>query len=78
MVARAVPKSRPRGAFNGVKVFSATKFAERDHLGDRVTQWLDEHPELETVDMIVTPSSDAEFHCVTITVFYEDADRRAR
>lgn len=70
MVARASPRSRLWGAFNGVKVFSATKFAERDFLGERVTQWLDEHPELETVDMIVTQSSDAEFHCVTITVFY--------
>ena len=78
MVARALPRSRPRGAFNGVKVFSATKFAERDLLGDRVTHWLREHPEFETVDMIVTQSSDAEFHCVTITVFYRDDARPAR
>ena len=73
MVARALPKSRPRGAFNGVKVFSATKFADRDLLGDRVTHWLREHPDLELVDMVVTQSSDAEFHCVTITVLYWDA-----
>jgi hypothetical protein len=53
-----------------VKVFSATKFAERDLLGDRVTHWLREHPDLEIVDMVVTQSSDAEFHCVTISVFY--------
>ena len=70
LAARAAPRSGPRGAFNGVKVFSATKFAERDLLGDRVTRWLREHPELEIVDMIVTQSSDAEFHCVTISVFY--------
>lgn len=75
VVVRALPKSRPRGAFNGVKVFSATKFAERDRLGERVTQWLaeHEHAELDAVDMIVTQSSDAEFHCVTITVFYWQA-----
>jgi hypothetical protein len=35
-----------------------------------VTQWLAEHPELEVVDMKVTQSSDAEFHCVAISVFY--------
>ncbi|TMQ08653.1 MAG: hypothetical protein E6J90_39770 [Deltaproteobacteria bacterium] len=68
-----MPKSRPRDAFNGVKVFSATKFADRDLLGDRVTRWLREHPEFDIVDMVVTQSSDAEFHCVTITVFYSEA-----
>ena len=77
MVARALPRSRPRSAFNGVKVFSATKFAERDLLGDRVTHWLREHAEFEIVDMIVTQSSDAEFHCVTISVFYLE-DRLSR
>jgi hypothetical protein len=78
MVARALPRSRPRNAFNGVKVFSATKFQDRDLLGDRVTHWLREHPEFEIVDMIVTQSSDAEFHCVTISVFYLERDRAAR
>jgi hypothetical protein len=72
MVARALPRSRPRSAFNGVKVFSATKFAERDALGDRVTHWLRLHPDFEIVDMIVTQSSDAEFHCLSITAFYSE------
>ena len=70
MVVRALPKSRPRGAFNGIKVFSATKFADRDLLGDRVTHWLREHAEFKIVEMVVTQSSDAEFHCVAISVFY--------
>lgn len=70
MVARALPRSLPMCAFNGVKVFSATKFAERDRLGDVVTQWLAEHPGLDVVDIRVTQSSDAEFHCLTICVFY--------
>jgi hypothetical protein len=70
MVARALPRSRAENAFNGVKLFSATKFAERDTLGDRVTLWLREHPDFEIIDMLVTQSSDAEFHCVTISVFY--------
>jgi hypothetical protein len=70
MVARALPGSRPRTAFNGVKVFAATMFKDRERLGERVTHWLAEHPELEIVDMKVTQSSDAAFHCITISVFY--------
>ena len=56
---------------SGVKVFSATKAKEREALGDQVTQWLRKHPELEVVDKIVTQSSDSEFHCLTITIFYD-------
>ena len=29
------------------------------------------HPEHEIVDKIVTQSSDSEFHCLTITLFYK-------
>ncbi len=39
-------------------------------LGERVTAWILEHPELEAFDKIVTQSSDAEFHCLAITIFY--------
>jgi hypothetical protein len=70
MVVRASPSSSPRSAFNGVKVFAATMFRDRECLGERVTQWLAEHPELDVVDMKVTQSSDAAFHCITISVFY--------
>jgi len=56
--------------FNGVKVFSATMFADRERLGDSITDWLAKRPELKVTQMIVTQSSDAAFHCVTITVFY--------
>lgn len=56
--------------FHGVKVFSATMFADRERLGDRVTHWLGEHPEVEIVDLKVTQSSDAAFHCIAISVFY--------
>jgi hypothetical protein len=57
-------------AFDGAKVFSATKVADRDQLGDRVTRWLREHTEYEIVDTVVTLSSDSAFHCLAITVFY--------
>lgn len=55
---------------SGVKVFSATKARERSRLGDDVTDWLRHHTEAEIVDKIVTQSSDSEFHCLTITLFY--------
>ncbi len=58
-------------AFNGVKVFSATKAREREDLGENVTRWLRANPNVRVVDKIVTQSSDREFHCLTITVFYE-------
>ena len=57
-------------SFTGMKVFSATKAKEREDLGNRVTVWLREHKNLEVTDKIVTQSSDREFHCLTITVFY--------
>ncbi len=59
--------------FNGVKVFSATKARERDELGSAVTSWLKDHPDVEIVDKVVSQSSDNEFHCLTITLFYRSA-----
>jgi len=61
--------SRP---FNGVKVFSATMAQDRDQLGDRISQWLLDHPGLEIVDKVVTQSSDEAFHCLAITLFYNE------
>ncbi len=57
------------GQYTGVKVFSATKFKDRDALGDKVNDWLADHP-VEVVDYVVTQSSDSAFHCLTITLFY--------
>ena len=58
--------------FTGVKVFSATKAREREELGEHVTHWIRQHPNARIIDKIVTQSSDREFHCLTITIFYED------
>ncbi|MGZ3405693.1 MAG: hypothetical protein ACXVAN_04560 [Polyangia bacterium] len=58
--------------FNGVKVFSATMAQERDQLGEKITQWLSTHPGVEIVDKIVTQSSDEAFHCLAITLFFND------
>jgi len=57
--------------FTGVKVFSATKAKERDELGETVTRWLRSNAEVEVVDRVVTQSSDDEFHCLTIVLFYK-------
>jgi hypothetical protein len=61
---------RPGIQFNGVKIFSATMFAERDHLGEKVTDWIAAHPSYEIVEIAVSQSSDASFHCLAICVFY--------
>lgn len=56
--------------FDGVKVFTATKAKDREELGDAITRWLEDHPDLVPVDREVTQSSDREFHCLTITIFF--------
>ncbi len=56
--------------FTGVKVFSATKAKEREEMGDSVTRWLRSNPDLDVVDRVVSQSSDNEFHCLTIVLFY--------
>jgi hypothetical protein len=61
--------------FNGVKVFSATMFADRAQLGDKVTAWIASNSQRKLTDIIVTQSSDAAFHCVTISVFYHETLR---
>jgi hypothetical protein len=61
--------------FNGVKVFSATMAPDRDGLGDKISNWLKDHPDCEVVDTIVTQSSDEAFHCLAITIFYFDKSR---
>lgn len=62
-------------AFTGVKVFSATKAREREAISDRINEWLDEHArDIDIVDKVVTQSSDREFHCLTITIFYRHLD----
>jgi len=58
--------------FDGVKVFSATKAKEREMLGERLTEWLHATPGINVVDTVVTQSSDHEFHCLTITVFFQN------
>lgn len=61
---------RPDLPFNGIKVFSATLFNDRQLLGDKVTAWIADNPRNELTEIIVTQSSDASFHCIALTLFY--------
>lgn len=57
--------------FTGVKVFSTTLARDREQMGENITKWLKEHgPNVDIIDKEVTQSSDKEFHCLTITLFY--------
>ena len=57
--------------YDQVKVFTATKAREREQLGDKITDWIHNHPEdVQVVDTVVRQSSDSQFHCLSIIVFY--------
>jgi hypothetical protein len=62
----------------GCKTVCATKPRDREELGEQVTAWIRAHPEFTIVDKIVTQSSDSAFHCLTITIFYEERVARRK
>ncbi len=68
---------KPGVVFDGVKVFSATMAHQREGLGETVTAWMAAHPTCKPTEVIVTQSSDAAYHCITITVFYAE-EREAK
>ena len=61
--------------FTGMKIFSTTRARDREAMGDNITRWLKDNQQYEVVDKIVTQSSDKEFHCLTITLFYRERPR---
>ncbi len=62
--------------YKGAKVFSATKARERIELGTALTEWIQDNPDLVIKDTVVRQSSDNEFHCITIIVFYDFREDR--
>jgi len=64
--------------FAGVKVFSTTLARDRETMGETITKWLRDNPGLEVVDRVVTQSSDKEFHCLSITLFYRHREAAPR
>ena len=61
--------------FTGVKVFSTTLARDRDALSERITSWIRGNPQLEIVDQVVRQSSDKEFHCLSILLFFREVAR---
>jgi folate-dependent tRNA-U54 methylase TrmFO/GidA len=59
-----------QNSFDSIKVFSTTLARDREAMGENITRWLKDNPNIEIVDRTVTQSSDKEFHCLTITIFY--------
>ncbi len=57
--------------YQAAKVFSATKAKERNDLGNMLTMWLEDNPGVEIRQTVVKQSSDNEFHCLSIIVFYD-------
>ena len=57
--------------FTGLKVFSATKAKEREELSENVNRWIKANADLEIVDRVVRQSSDNEFHCYSLMLFYK-------
>jgi hypothetical protein len=71
MSVRRVIAQGVRDMVMGAKVFTATKAKDREELGEVLTRWIRANPQAKILDKIVTQSSDSEFHCLSITVFYE-------
>ncbi len=61
----------PELSFNAIKVFSTTLARDREQMGENITRWLKDNSGIEIVDKVVTQSSDKEFHCLTVTIFYK-------
>ena len=51
---------------NLIKVFSVTKARDREELGQRVTAWIEAHPNVQIVRTVVAQTSDDRFHCLSM------------
>jgi hypothetical protein len=64
--------------YDRVEVFSGTRARERVALGDRITEFLENNPAWDVVDVKICQSSDNAFHCLTIVLFLRAVRRRRR
>ena len=58
-------------AYDGIKIFSATRAAEREKLGEKMEGWSRVNQHLDVVEARVLQSSDNAYHCLTIAVFWK-------
>ena len=63
-------------SITSVKVFSATMMRKREVLGEQVTQWIRDNPDIHILRAVVAQSSDLEFHCLSIVLFCGEADAK--
>ena len=59
---------------NLVKVFSATKARDRESLGEAVTAWIADNPDVHVLKTFVRLSSDSQYHCFSIVLIGSRAD----
>ena len=53
---------------NLVKVFTATRKNDRESLGEAVTAWIADNPDVHVLKTFVMLSSDSEYHCFSIVL----------
>jgi hypothetical protein len=68
----AAPLHTGLAGYTTVKTFVATRHEAREQLGETLTEWLVQHPQLEVVAQQVLQSSDSTHHCTTIVLFLKE------
>ena len=58
--------------FDGMVIFSASKHTDREKMGADVTAWRRNSASATITDVRTMQSSDNEFHCVTVVIFYKN------
>ncbi len=58
--------------FDGMVIFSASKHSDREKMGADVTTWRRHNTGVTIVEVRTMQSSDNEFHCVTVVIFYKN------
>lgn len=61
-----------------VKTFSATLAKDRDGVGDEVTRWLKDHPDVTVSEIRTLQSSDEAYHCLTIVIIGHEGSGYAK
>ena len=62
----------PLCGYSVVHVISTTRHEEREHLGEKITEWLAQHPQLTVVEALVLQSSDSTHHCLAAFLFLKE------
>ena len=65
--------------FTGMKIFSTTLARDREQMGDNITRWLHDNPQLEMVDKIITQMhSDGTLSAISTQWFGSDLTQAPR